>query len=102
MSGQERETQALRRPDSVPSGCSSPCEQGNFGALTRQVIFRRRPEGTVHVHSSISVIGSLRRPTNFLLVLLIALAGFVALSGGTSDSSSSAQAATLTFRQKAV
>ncbi|HET7312672.1 MAG TPA: NlpC/P60 family protein [Mycobacteriales bacterium] len=46
---------------------------------------------------------SIRRPLNLALIALMTAFGFVALSGGTTDSNSGqAHAATLTFRQKAV
>jgi cell wall-associated NlpC family hydrolase len=89
-------------------GCSSHSEQGNFGALTRQVIFRRRPEGIARVPTSTSSAALFPAATPFrtsvklLLVAVLTAVGFVALSGATSDSTSNAHAATLTFRQKAV
>jgi len=49
-----------------------------------------------------SVAVTLRRPVNILLVLLLAVVAFAALSGATGESTSRAHAATLTFRQKAV
>jgi peptidoglycan DL-endopeptidase CwlO len=54
------------------------------------------------VPSTLSIVGSLRRPINLLLVLFLALVGFVALSGGATHGNAKAHAATLTFRQKAV
>ena len=47
-------------------------------------------------------VGALRRPVNLLLVLLMALVGFVALSGGVTEGSTKAHAATISFRAKAV
>src|SRR5436305_5930834 len=70
-----------------PTGCSSHSERGNFGALTRQVIFRRRPEGIARVPSTLSsaalspVAISLRTAAKVLLFALLTTAGFIALSG---------------------
>jgi cell wall-associated NlpC family hydrolase len=49
----------------------------------------------------VPTLAHLRRPLNLLLVALLALTAFAALSAGTTGSSR-AHAATLTFRQKAV
>ena len=45
---------------------------------------------------------SIRRPLNLALIALMTALGFVALSGGTTDSAGKAHAATISFRQKAV
>jgi cell wall-associated NlpC family hydrolase len=45
---------------------------------------------------------SIRRPFNLVLIALLTAVGFVALSGGTTDSATKAHAATITFRAKAV
>jgi cell wall-associated NlpC family hydrolase len=45
---------------------------------------------------------SIRRPLNLALIAVMTALGFVALSGGTTDSGNKAHAATITFRQKAV
>ncbi|HET7530933.1 MAG TPA: NlpC/P60 family protein [Mycobacteriales bacterium] len=52
--------------------------------------------------TTLSFAGSLRRPVNLLLVALLAVVGFVAMSGGTSSGGAQAHASSLTFRQKAV
>src|SRR3954452_2777760 len=49
-----------------------------------------------------SFAGALRRPVNLLLVLFLAIVGFVAMSGGVTDGTSKAHAATVSFRAKAV
>src|SRR3954447_1200675 len=91
-----------------PTGCSSHSEQGNFGALTRQVIFRRRPEGIARVPSSLSSAAvspaatTLRTSAKVLLFALLTVGGFIALSGGTTEGSARAHASTISFRAKAV
>jgi cell wall-associated NlpC family hydrolase len=45
---------------------------------------------------------SIRRPLNLALIAVMTALGFVALSGGTTDSAGKAHAATISFRQKAV